>query len=644
MKNPFKWIEKRFRLTDTDEWGRFLSLSSKTGVNVTEDTALKSTAVWACVRLISETVASLPLILYERMERGKKRAFNHPLYSLLHDTPNPEMSAFTFREIMQSHLLTWGNCYSEIDYGPDGYGNGYPKGLWPLLPDRMTVKREKGVLKYYYQLPSGEQVIIPAYRVLHIPGMGYDGLVGYSPIRMAREAIGLSLATEEFGARFFSNGSTFGGFLEHPGKLSAEAQERLLKSFEEKNQGLDKAHRLSILEEGLKYQQVGIPPEDAQFIETRKFQISEIARFFHIPPHMIGDLDKATFSNIEHQTIEFIVYTMRPWLVRWEQMIGRKLMVPKDRQQYFAEFLIEGLLRGDSAARSQFYNQMFMVGAFSPNDIREKENMNPIEGGDNYYIPLNMIPANSPLSDNEMGQDSRDVELRQLRRGAISRHKIALSYRSVFEKAAREIVKREKSHIVKNAKEKLGQRSVIAWNDWLDNFYREFVDYIRKQISGPVEGLVKAIMPMVANEINADTKTLPDINEYVRRYADIFAREYAKSSEGQLKQLARDNQITDISPIDAITERMEEWEERRPAKVAMNETIKCSNVLAKAVFVGAGITKLVWYATGGQPCEFCQQLDGQVVGTEGKFSVSGLSSSSTPPIHEGCECTIMASR
>jgi len=646
MKNPFKkWIEKRFRLTaDVDAWNQYLSPSSKTGISVTEDSALRSTAVWACVRLISETVASLPLILYERMGRGKKRATEHPIYPLLHDSPNPEMTAFNFREILQSHLLTWGNCYSEIDYGPDGKGSGYPRALWPLLPDRMTVKRVDGELKYIYTLPNGEQVIIPAYRVLHIPGMGYDGVIGYSPIRMAREAIGLSLATEEFGARFFSNGSSFGGFLEHPGKLSAEAQKRLLKSFEEKHQGLSNAHRLSILEEGMKYHSIGIPPEDAQYLEVRKFQVVEIARFFNVKPHMIADLDRATFSNIEHMGIEHVVYTMRPWFVRWEQGIAKKLLVPKDRSKYFAEFLIEGLLRGDSTARAQFYNQMFMVGALSPNDIREKENLNPINGGDSYYVPLNMIPTDSP-PEKPVTENSRDIESRESRkRGAISRHRITLAYKKLFEVAGQEIVKREKTHILKSAKEKLNQRSTILWEEWLDSFYREFKSYIEKQISGPVGELVRAIMPMVADEVNASKESLPDINEYIKRYAEIFAREYVQSSQGQLRQIARDAERENVEPMDAVTQRVSEWEERRPRKVAMNETIKCSNVLAKSVFAAAGFVNLVWQTMGSDPCPFCQALDGQVVGKESKFSVEGLPPSATPPIHEGCQCMISASK
>ncbi len=645
MRNIIKeWIQKRFTLTDTNKWGEWLNLGSKAGVSVTEQSSLKSTAVWACVRLLSETVASLPLPVYRRQSpRGKDRAIDHPLYTLLHDAPNPEMTSYTFREMLQAHLVTWGNCYAEIDYGADGYGTGYPKALWPLLPSQMQVERVKGQIVYEYTLPDGKQMTIPNYRVLHIPGLGYNGLVGYSPIRMAKEAIGLSLATEEFGARFFGNGSSFGGFLEHPAKLSDEAQKRLLKSFEEKHQGLSNAHRLAILEEGMKYHSSGIPPEDAQFLETRQFQVSEIARFFHIPPHMIGDLSKATFSNIEHQTIEFVVYTLRPWLVRWEQVLNRKLLTESERKQFFIEFLVDGLLRGDSLSRGAFYKEMFMMGSMSPNDIREKENMNPIEGGDNYFIPLNMMPMNGGVTQ-EVQEDKLPVIAEQRanrKRGAIARHKVTLAHKQNFEAAGAVIVKREKENIQKALKKCFGQRSTIKWNEWLDQFYREFTTYIAQQISGPVDELVKAIMPMVVQEVNASPESLPDIQEYVKRYAEIFAREYAQSSWAQLKSVARVAEQEGNDPVAVIEERLIEWEEKRPGKIGMDETVKCGNILAKAVIVAVGVASLVWVATGSDPCPICRELDGKVVGKEGKFSAGGLATG-TPPIHEGCECQIIA--
>jgi HK97 family phage portal protein len=361
--------------------------ASRTGVNVTEETALYSVPVWACVRLLSETIASLPLFIYERLPRGKRRASNHPLYHVLHLQPNPEMNSFTFRETLMAHLVTWGNAFALIEWED----NTTPKAIWPLRPDMIRVTREEGKVVYRYTLArEGINLTLAPWQVLHIPGLGFDGLLGYSPIAMAREAVGLAMATEEFGARFYNQNAQPGVVLKHPNRLSNEARDNLRKSWEDSHRGLDKAHKAAILEEGMSLEKIGIPPDDAQFLETRKFQRSEIASFFHIPPHMIGDLDKATFSNIEQQSLEFVVYTMRPWLVRWEQAINQKLIL---QENYFSEFLVDGLLRGDIAARYSAYAVGRQWGWLSANDVRELENMNPIDGGDTYLTPLNMLPA-----------------------------------------------------------------------------------------------------------------------------------------------------------------------------------------------------------------------------------------------------------
>jgi len=381
LSNPDRWL--------VEELG---GGKAKSGVVVNEQSALRVTAYLAAVKIISETVASLPLIVYRRLQpRGKERAPDHPLYTVLHDQVNSEMTAYQFRETLQGHILNWGNGYAEIERD----GAGRVIGLWPLLPDRTWPERDPVTqrIRYRTTLPDGEQVLLPFERVLHIPGFGFDGLVGYNPVKLAREAIGMALATEQFGAEFFGQGATPSGVVEYPRALSEEAYNRYVKDIREAYEGLSRAHRLMILEEGMKYTQVTIPPEEAQFLETRKFQVSEIARIFRVPPHMLGDLERATFSNIEHQSIEFVVHTIRPWLVRWEQAIRMKLLTPAERREFFAEFLVDGLLRGDIESRYNAYAVGRQNGWLSANDIREMENMNPIPGGDRYLVNGNMIPV-----------------------------------------------------------------------------------------------------------------------------------------------------------------------------------------------------------------------------------------------------------
>lgn len=362
---------------------------------VNEDSAMRVTAYLAAVKIISETVGSLPLITYQKLEpRGKARAPNHPVYEVLHDIANEEMTAFQLRETIQGHAVSWGNGYAEIqrDRG------GRVRGLWPLLPDRTWPERDPTTKKLRYRttLTNGEQVILPFENVLHIPGFGFDGIVGYNPVILAKEALGLSLATEEFGANFFGQGATPSGIVEYPGKLKEEAYQRYKKDVRTAHEGLGQAHRLMILEEGLKYHQVTIPPEAAQFLETRKFQVAEIARLFRVPPHMLAEMDKATFSNIEQQSIDFVVNTLRSWLVRWEQQIGMKLFTASERRRgFFSEHLVDGLLRGDIKNRYNAYAIARQNGWYSVNDIREKENENPVEGGDTYSMNGNMVPIDS---------------------------------------------------------------------------------------------------------------------------------------------------------------------------------------------------------------------------------------------------------
>ena len=282
------------------------------------------TAVYACVRILSEAIAGLPLHLYRyTADGGKERALDNSLYYLLHDEPNPEMTSFIFRETMMTHLLLWGNAYAQIIRN----GKGEVVALYPLLPDRMKVDRNNNGELYYEYTPSdqskfdGKTVVLNTYEVLHIPGLGFDGLVGYSPIAMAKNAIGMAIACEEFGARFFENGAAPSGVLEHPETLKDPA--RVRETWQSQFGGSSNSGKVAVLEEGMKYTPISIAPEQAQFLETRKFQINEIARIFRVPPHMVGDLAKSSFSNIEQQSLEFVKYTLDPWVIRWEQSLSR---------------------------------------------------------------------------------------------------------------------------------------------------------------------------------------------------------------------------------------------------------------------------------------------------------------------------------
>ena len=377
---------------------RFFMGSSTSGKRVNERSAMQMTAVYSCVRILSEAVAGLPLHLYQYTDKSsKEKAVENPLYFLLHDEPNTEMTSFVFRETLMTHLLLWGNAYSQIIRN----GKGEVMGLYPLMPDRMTVNRdEKGRLYYEYMVSSDDAktlkdgtVRLSPYDVLHIPGLGFDGLVGYSPIAMAKNAIGLAIAAEEYGSKFYANGATPSGILEYPGTV--KEPDKVRESWNAGFGGSSNAHKIAVLEEGMKYTPISISPNEAQFLETRKFQINEIARIFRVPPHMVGDLEKSSFSNIEQQSLEFVKYTLEPWLVRWEQAMQRSLIPQDDKSKYFIKFNVDGLLRGDYQSRMQGYATARQNGWMSANDIRELENLDRIpaeDGGDLYLINGNMMP------------------------------------------------------------------------------------------------------------------------------------------------------------------------------------------------------------------------------------------------------------
>jgi len=359
---------------------------------------MQMTAVYSCVRILAEAVAGLPLHLYRYTDTGgKEKAIEHPLYLLLHDEPNPEMSSFVFRETLMTHLLLWGNAYAQIIRN----GKGEVVALYPLMPNKMTVDRdENGELYYTYQRANeeahtmeGSSVVLKPSDVLHIPGLGFDGLVGYSPIAMAKNAIGMAIACEEFGAKFFANGAAPSGVLEHPGTIKDPA--RVRDAWQSQFGGSANTGKVAVLEEGMKYTPISISPEQAQFLETRKFQINEIARIFRVPPHMVGDLEKSSFSNIEQQSLEFVKYTLDPWIIRWEQSMMRILLSFDEKKEYFIKFNLEGLLRGDYQSRMNGYSIARQNGWMSANDIRELENLDRIpaeQGGDLYLINGNMLP------------------------------------------------------------------------------------------------------------------------------------------------------------------------------------------------------------------------------------------------------------
>jgi HK97 family phage portal protein len=435
---------------------------------ITPEMAITSSGVIAIMTLLSQDTASMPLILYARKGRNKFRATDHPYYRLMHDQPNPEMSAMTFRELIVSHLLAWGNFYAQIIIDKAGQ----VIELWPLRPDRMMVQRIEGKKVFVYRTFENKTRTFTSDEILHVPGWGFDGLVGYSRIAIARNAIGLAISTEKYGSKFFANDARPGVVYQHPSALSDTAYKHLNQSFDE-NKGADNAWLPKILEEGMTIKEIGIPNDDAQYLQTRSFQLAEINRILGpVPPHMIGDVEKSTSwgTGIDSQEQGYVNHTLRPLAVRIEQPLNSQLLLPSDREQgYFFEHLFDGLLRGDIATRYSAYVQGINNGFMTRNEARERENLNPRIGLDEMVQPLNVTTVGStPTTPATPAQQN--------------------ALRPVFHDAALRVVRREMNDLRGAVRRHLSKGQDAVFAEWKEQFYSEDMPaFIRKQFAPIVE-------------------------------------------------------------------------------------------------------------------------------------------------------------
>jgi len=510
------------------------SWASAAGITVTADTALTYSAIYCAVTLLSQTEAVLPFPVFKRLTpRGKERFRTHPNYTLLHDRPNPEMGSLDFRQCLMGHVLMWGNAYAEIELN----GAGKPLALWPLRPDRTEPKRtSSGQLYYEVRDKNGHATTLLPEQVLHFKGVSFDGLVGYSVIRLARESIGLGLATERFGSSFFGSGAQPGSVLQHPAKLSDKAYERLKETQEEKIKGLGKAHRMMILEEGMKWEKIGIPPNDAQFLETRQFQVTDIARWFNLPPHKLKDLERATFGNIEEQNIEFIQDSVMPWLVTIEQECNWKLFSTAEHGEVFAEHVVAGFLRGDMESRYKAYAIGRQWGWLSANDVCELENTNPLPGkqGDMYMVPMNMAGADAVLAAKATG----------------SRHAIdciIASHRPLLESCARRVVTKEVLAFKRSVKLPLREQPRQA----IERFYADHADYFIELMEPAVIALAGALCTVRACVVPPG-------------YLRTLAAEHVARAQQELNGADGHRAWTPES----VQECMDLWHTQKPASIA----------------------------------------------------------------------------
>jgi HK97 family phage portal protein len=527
LRNPSTWLIDLLGGPD-----------SATGIKVDEQSALTSNAVWACVRILSETIAALPLHVYRNLpDGGKTKAPEYPIYDLLHDQPNPEMTTMEWREAVVGHLALWGNSYSELELDEALR----PIAIWPLRPDHMQVWRDPQTrrLQYIYQLWQGGTVYLVPEQVLHIRTLSRDGILGLSPIGMQREAIGLGLALERYGGALYGNGANPGGVLQVPGVLSTAAKENMKSSWETAHRGPGNAGRVAVLEQGVTWQQTGMPPEDAQFILSRQFSLQDVARIYRMPLHKLQDLSRATFSNIEQQSLEFVTDTLLPYLVRSEQAYRRSLIPRLERKRYFVKHAVDALLRGDLASRYEAYAVGRQWGWLSADDIREKEDMNPLPdgAGSDYLVPLNMVPAGEPPPEPPAPTPAATPDQGGV--GGVPQTSRMLE--SFMEDIGRRLVAREDADICRAARKWLGKRRPDEFRRWLGGFIETHRGFIAQQV-------------------------LPAFRAVDPEFAEELAEEFA---DRQLRELG--HVLADFGSAEELEGRLAIWKEERPAQLAQHE-------------------------------------------------------------------------
>ena len=668
-------IKRNLSLSDPKSWNTALwnlygSGQTESGVSVDEHSALNLSAVYAAINIIASDISTLPLGLFKTVKNKRNRITDHNSLQVLAYRSNSLTPAINFRKASMAHILSWGNAYAEIVRND----MGGVTSLWLITPDRVSPKWNNGTIVYEIDRGTNSPITMPGEKVLHISGLGYNGFTGYSVISKAAESIGLSLASEKFGARYFGANTNMGGAIKYPRALGIDAQKNLKKSLEGFT-GSDASHRWMILEQGMEIEKLGFSPDDSQFLQTRQFQVPEIARWFNLPPHKLKDLTRSTFSNIEEQETEYVVSCLVPWLTTIEQNYNIQLLTEKEhRLGYYFKHNVKGLLRGSSTARADYYTKRFYLGTITPNEIRAFEDEDPLDTdyADKTYIQMNLIPledidkeppapviqnvpAEQPAEEEESEEEEPDgrsywrkildhdmVHVKLIEyRSVVGRDKISARYYSLIRDAAERVILKEAKAISKH---------ITDGKSWIEDFYKHMPEYIRKQMGGVMSSFQETIIDQASGEVGIDTeKIMEESMTWINSYFDAYVKRHVGRSTGQVTALMDEEDGSDL-----IAQRMDEWMEKRPEKIAVEESVRAANAAAQFVFWSGGFSS-VWRTRGAKTCPYCQELNGrkvksgQMIFTGGEeFEPKGAKNGpmkmsggiSHPPLHQGCDCYI----
>lgn len=615
--------------------------------------ALNQTPVWAAVNVISGTLGSLPLILYRELsDGGKERERENSLYDMLRWQPNSFQTAVEFIEMGQGHLCLRGNFFARLEVNRVGE----LIGIVPLHPDKIQLKLVGGgVVEYHYQEKAGQPRVFSSEEILHVKGLSSDGLIGYSPITVGAGAIALSGAAERYGSKFFHNSATPSGILSHPGKLKPEARSNIKKSWHSAHGG-GKQHSVALLEEGLAWTALSVSPEEAQFLETRKYQAEEVSRLFNVPPHLLMLLDRSTFSNVVEQNKSFATNTIRPWAIRWEQAIRKSILERFTPDGTFVEFEMSDLLRPDAQARAQANQILLQNGALTIDEWRARENMNPVndESGSVHWMPLNVGPISLTTNTEEVDpirqklvEEMRSLQIHsradatlQEMRSLANRRKLADIAMPEIEKAAQKLVKREVKAVRRMMKKNLAGIEIGRELRGTDSLFTELEEFYHGEFTETINAMMLPVIRKYATEIytqatlemNFPTEFTLELKNFIGGYMATMSNRHAKISRQELQSIISNVNFVDLT--NQLDAKLDIWVAKRATRMARRETTEGNGAFSKFAYQAAGSISVRWVTAGTKTCPYCRRLSGKVVSTSERFVEAGAEVLAKPVVDE----------
>jgi len=646
-------------------------MDTAAGIAMNETAALSNAGVWAAVKTNAETGAMLPKHVFRRTAGGDKvRDFGHSLQRVIHVQANPIQSAYEMWSVFFANLQLRGSAYAQIIRN----AGGDVSELWPIPADKVAATRQGDRLSFTVRTKGGAEVPVEQGNMLYIHGFRFQGERGINPIQIGKDSLALGVAMEKYGSGFFARGGRLSGILEIVGDLSEERQDAIANQFDDAYGSVENAHKTLVAKEGTKYHQMSAPPNEGQLLEGRTFQIQEAARRFSSTPSRLQDHSRSTFKNVEQQNIEYVQYGLQPMISAAEGAINTQLFTRDEQDELFVEFNVDALLRGDTATRYAAYASAIQHGWMSRNEVRDRENLNPIEGGDELLMPVNMTPISeggtAPAQDGDadtrarrtLGHVLTRVERADVEGTIEPRRALRRLGRKTIEDAARRLVRAELRQLRALVKKHIGRRSAADLQLALEEFYGnrgELPEIIAKTLGPVFEAYALEVAAAAAGEVGG---AVPELGEFVEKYAEAYTARHAGSHLGQLLAIMREENPEDQA--EAIETRLAEWEAGRnegegteaAEKIGDREAVKLGDAIAGVVFAAAGVTSFIWIANAGA-CPICNELDGRVVGREQVFVESGdtvtpesgdaaplttRTNVAHPPLHQGCDCTLAA--